>query len=114
MLLNKFMGILLGTMNNIGATIVVKFARQVGFHSTHTESQCIFVFVFICSFINSSLFVTLLPQLGLGNGRHSTVLTRRWYNFFAPLILTVTITTNILPYLGVLIDLIINKCIRKK
>ena len=35
MLLNKFMGILLGTMNNIGAAIVVKFARQVGFHSTH-------------------------------------------------------------------------------
>jgi hypothetical protein len=52
--------------------------------------------------------------MGVGNGRHTTVLTRRWYNFFAPLILTVTITTNILPYVRILTDLIINKCIRKK
>jgi hypothetical protein len=67
----KPFGIVLGTFNNIGAAIVIALADKVGFHSTHTKSQFIFVFTFISSYINSSLFVTWIPNRGIGGGKGS-------------------------------------------
>lgn len=94
-------------MNNIGAVLIRVMASRVGFHSTHVESTFIFIVTFFLSFANSGLF-SAYTRLG------AKFFSISFYDLFGAMILTSTLTTNFMPYLGVLLDLLINKCCRKR
>ena len=62
---------------------------------------------FFLSYLNSGLFATEAPN-------KMQYLSVAWFSTFSTTVLSALIMTNLAPYIGVLIDLIINKWIRKR
>jgi hypothetical protein len=103
----RLLGILVGLLNNITFAVTKKLAYYIKFRSSELRDRFIFVATTFLSYVNSALFAT---------ASHSRMpyLSVTWFTTFSTTILSALIMTNLTPYLGVLIDLIVNKCIRKR
>ena len=82
-------------------------AYYIKFRSSELRDRFIFVVTTFLSYINSALFATASPS-------RMPYLSVTWFTTFSTTILAALIMTNLTPYLGVLIDLFVNKCIRKR
>lgn len=100
-------GILIGILNNVGAWLIIKNIKDIGFHSNQSQRQATFVSIFVLSYFNSGLFITWLPEIVLENTQFTvaTNLSSAWIQIYGIMIFTTTITTNLTPYIGVLIDM---------
>ena len=107
--LTKPLGILFGTVNNILALLIRSDAKKYGFYSSENFSVYVFVTTFVVSYSNTILVATTL----LFNDLHYGSID--FYYYFGQMIIVTTLTTNSLPYIGVLLDLMVHKwcCCRK-
>lgn len=103
----KIMGVAIGIINNISFFTIRALATRIKFRSIVVRDRFIFVTLFLISYANSALFAT-------DKRNEMEYLSIQWYSLFADMILVAVITTNLLPYLGVLIDLTIFKCCKKE
>jgi hypothetical protein len=103
----RMLGILVGLLNNITFAVTKALAYYIKFRSSELRDRFIFVVTTFLSYINSALFAT-------ASHKRMPYLSVTWFTTFSTTILSALIMTNLTPYLGVLIDLIINKCLRKR
>lgn len=97
-----------GITNNILAFIVRKIGKRIDFHSVNTQSAFVFSLTFGIMFMNNILLSAVLLPWQLKYGQSY------FYFLYGRMILLTLVTTNIMPYLLILIDLLVNKCCRKR
>lgn len=107
-LMTKPFGITIGILNNILAALIKFGGKNIKFHSTHTRSKFEFITIFVVSYYNSGLFVTAVHKHNLEFN------SKAFLEVYSSMILTTTLTTNLIPYIAVFIDLIVNKCCRRR
>jgi hypothetical protein len=102
----RVLGMIIGILNNISFFVVKASSNAIGFRNIVVKQRFIFLSTFFISYINAGLFATESPA-------EMQYLSIQWFETFAPMIITSLIITNLLPYLGVVIDLMVNKCCKK-
>lgn len=72
------------------------------------QLKFIMMTTFCCSFLNSSLIATAAHFDGV------QYLSIQWFTLFGDMIITSIVTTNLMPYIFEVLDLLMNKCLRKR
>lgn len=103
----RLLGILVGILNNVTFAVTKKLAYYIKFRSSELRDRFIFVITTFFSYVNSALYAT-------ASHTRMPYLSVTWFTTFSTTILSALVMTNLTPYLGVLFDLIVNKCVRKR
>ena len=101
-------------MDNITLAVVKGIAYRMGFKTSSNRAIFFMISSITISYLTLSLITTFHKT------KHSTdqlfieFISIQWYGMLTPLIFTAIFTTNFVPYLGDAIDILINRCCRKK
>lgn len=57
------LGMVIGILNNIGATLIIRFIKDIRFNSAQKQRQATFLAIFLMSYMNSGLFVSWMPDI---------------------------------------------------